>query len=113
MYKSFAQNEIRSNYCQKFVGKRKNFFRVNLRIISGLDFFLFIDLYKPFQELPTHTKIVIGVKNDDLFEYEVEKVIRPKAALKEIVPKRGFSHRKKPFLVELQANLEKWLLELQ
>ena len=28
-----------------------------------------------------HTKIVIGVKNDDLSEYEVEKVIRPKAAL--------------------------------
>ena len=27
------------------------------------------------------TKIVIGVKNDDLFEYEIEKVIRPKAAL--------------------------------
>ena len=30
-----------------------------------------------------HTKIVIGVKNDDLFEYEVEKVIRSKAALKD------------------------------
>ena len=28
-----------------------------------------------------HTKIVIDVKNDDLFENEVEKVIRPKAAL--------------------------------
>ena len=50
--------------------------------ISGLDgFFYFIDLYNPFQELSMHTKIVIGVKNDDLFEYEVEKVIRPKAAL--------------------------------
>ena len=43
--------------------------------------FLFIDLYKSFQELSMHTKIVIGVKNDDLFENEVEKVIRPKAAL--------------------------------
>ena len=50
--------------------------------IPGLEgFFSVIDLYKPFQELSMHTKIVIGVKNDDLFEYEVEKVIRPKAAL--------------------------------
>ena len=40
-----------------------------------------VDLYKPFQELSMHTKILIGVKNDDLSEYEVEKVIRPKAAL--------------------------------
>ena len=53
-----------------------------LAYISGLDgFFPFIDVYKPFQELSMHTKIAIGVKNDDLFEYEVEKVIRPKAAL--------------------------------
>ena len=50
--------------------------------MPGLEgFFLFIDLYKPFQELSMHAKIVIGVKNDDLFEYEVEKVIRQKAAL--------------------------------
>ena len=44
--------------------------------MSGLDgFFYFIDLYNPFQELSEHTKIVIGVKKDVLFEYEVEKVI--------------------------------------
>ena len=44
-------------------------------------FFCPADLYKSFQEPPTQTKIVIGVKNVALFEYEVEKLIRPKAAL--------------------------------
>ena len=45
------------------------------------DFFCPVELYKPFEAISIRTKVVTYVKNAALFEYEVKKVIRPKAAL--------------------------------
>ena len=54
-----------------------------------------VELYKSFQAISIRTKVVTYVKNAALFEYDVKKAIRPKAALNEpffgFFLKNGFS----------------------